>query len=70
MAFLLHSHLASLAARIWVERVTSEANPSDAPSRKNFEATPEYAALVASGATRLNIVLPDLLDHLRVLSIP
>jgi hypothetical protein len=28
LAFLLHSHLASLAARIWVEGATSERSPS------------------------------------------
>jgi hypothetical protein len=39
LAFLVLSHLASLAPMIWVERATSERNPANSPSRKNFESS-------------------------------
>jgi hypothetical protein len=55
LALILHARLASSATRLWIERVTSEGNIADEPSRD------ELGALEAMGASKIEFVFPDLL---------
>ena len=55
LALILHSSLASSATRIWIERVCSDGNIADEPSRDDID------TLVSMGAVELGFVFPDLL---------
>jgi len=55
LALILHSSLASSATRIWIERVCSDGNIADKPSRGDID------TLVSMGAVELGFAFPDLL---------
>ena len=55
LALILHSCLASLATRIWIELVRSDGNIADEPSRGDIDTS------VSMGAVELGFVFPELL---------